>query len=222
MKAIKTASGATVDDLYLFFTLPGYDNIELVRDGKDTQLSLDNVQEYINLVLHSAFYDCVNLQLQAFKKGFNSVLPLDSIRIFSTKHEIELMVCGENTHGADWNDMDKLRLAVKPDHGFTPESRCYNDFLRYIAELEPAKRSGFLMWLTGSRRLPKGGFGGLDSQVSINKVSEHTLQCSPDEKCPTVNTCLHYVKFPEYSSFEVLKRKFDQAIEMGSDNFALS
>ena len=68
---IRTASGTTLDALSLYFVLPGNNDIELVRDGKDTQLTLDNVQEYIDLVLHSTFYECVNLQLQAFKKGFN-------------------------------------------------------------------------------------------------------------------------------------------------------
>lgn len=70
--------------------------------------------------------------------------------------------------------------------------------------------------------MPKGGFGSLEHQVSINKVSDHTLSCAPDEKCPSVNTCLHYVKFPEYSSYEVLKWKFEQAILLGADNFALT
>ena len=68
-------------------------------------LSLDNVQEYIDLVLHSTFYECVNLQIQAFKKGFNSVLPMDSIRTFSTKTEIEMMVCGDIMDETSWKDL---------------------------------------------------------------------------------------------------------------------
>ena len=108
LEGIRTASGTKLDSLCFFFTLPGYDSIELVRDGKNTQLSLDNVQEYIDLVLHSLFYDCVNLQLQAFKKGFNTVLPLDSIRTFSTREEIEMMICGEYTNDTDWKDIGKL------------------------------------------------------------------------------------------------------------------
>ena len=102
------------------------------------------------------------------------------------------------------------------------QSRCYNDFLRFIIEMEVEFRPKFISWLTGSKRLPKGGFGSLEQQVSINMVATHTLRCLPDEKCPSVNTCLHYVKFPEYSSFEILKHKFEQAILMGADNFALT
>lgn len=62
-EAFKMALGTKFEDLYLFFTLPGYEQVELVHDGSNTQLTLENVQEYIDLVLHSIFYDCVNLQL---------------------------------------------------------------------------------------------------------------------------------------------------------------
>lgn len=106
-KGIRLPSGTTLDDLSLYFTMPSYDQIELVLDGKNTLLTLDNVQEYIDLVLHSTFYDCINLQLQAFKKGFNSVLPLDSIRSFASKGgEIEMMVCGEMMDETSWKDLN--------------------------------------------------------------------------------------------------------------------
>lgn len=60
-QGIRLPSGTTLDDLSFYFTMPSYDAIELVLDGKNTLLTLDNVQEYIDLVLHSTFYDCVNL-----------------------------------------------------------------------------------------------------------------------------------------------------------------
>ena len=218
LQGVKTAQGQTVEDVYLFFTLPLHDDIELIQDGKNTQLSLDNVQEYIDLVLHCSFYECVNLQLQAFKKGFNSVLPLDSIRTFSTKGEIEDMICGQMMDENDWKDLGKLKKVIKPDHGFNTESRCYNDFLRFIIEMEPSFRPKFIQWLTGSKRLPKGGFGSLENQVSANRTETRF----PDQQCPSVNTCHHYVKIPEYSSYEILKHKFEQAVLLGSGHFALS
>ena len=94
IEGIRTASGTTLEDLSFYFTLPAYDTIELQADGANTLLTLDNIQEYIDLVLHSTFYECIQLQLQAFKKGFNSILPLDSIRTFNTKLEVENMICG--------------------------------------------------------------------------------------------------------------------------------
>ena len=39
---------------------------------------------------------------------------------------------------------------------------------------------------------------------------------------PSVSSCQHYVKMPEYSSYEILKARFELAIEEGSENFTLS
>jgi len=173
-------------------------------------VTIDNVQDFIDLVLHSTFYDCINLQLQSFKKGFNSVLPLDSIRTFNTKVEIETMTCGYSMDDSEWQDMTKLKRAIKADHGFTSDSQNYNDFLRFICEMEPDFRPKFIQWLTGCKRLPKGGFSSLEHQVSVNRVADSSLRgVSPDELCPSVNTCLHYVKFPAYSNYEILKHKFE-------------
>lgn len=58
------------------------DSIELIRDGKETAVTLENLQEYIDLVLHAVFHETINLQLQSFKKGFNAVLPIESLRPF--------------------------------------------------------------------------------------------------------------------------------------------
>ena len=45
--------------------------------------------------------------MQAFKKGFNSVLPLDSVRAFQ-RDEIEIMICGEICNDEEWKDVNKL------------------------------------------------------------------------------------------------------------------
>lgn len=133
------------------------------------------------------------------------------------------MICGQMMDENEWKDLGKLKQAIKPDHGFTTDSRCYNDFLRFIVEMEPSFRPKFIQWLTGSKRLPKGGFANLENQVSVNRVADKVLNnVLADEKCPSVNTCHHYVKFPEYSSYEILKHKFEQAILLGADHFALA
>lgn len=40
-----------MEDLSLDFTLPGYPNIELRANGSDTAVTIDNVHEYIELVV---------------------------------------------------------------------------------------------------------------------------------------------------------------------------
>lgn len=96
------------------------------------------------MVLHCTFNECVLLQIQAFKKGFNSIMPIDSIRSFSTKGEIEDMICGEMMDEQEWKDLGKLKMGIKPDHGYNSESRAYNDFLRFIVEMEKSFRPKFI------------------------------------------------------------------------------
>ena len=45
IKEIKTESGCTVEDLYFFFTLPQSDNLELIANGAETQLKLENISD---------------------------------------------------------------------------------------------------------------------------------------------------------------------------------
>lgn len=78
----------------LNFTLPGYEEIELKQNGKAVDVTLENVQEYIDLVMDFTFHETLKLQLKAFKKGFNSIFPLDSLKSFSNENELEDMICG--------------------------------------------------------------------------------------------------------------------------------
>lgn len=68
---LKTSQGAKVEDLSLVFTLPGFDEIELKLGGKDEYVTLDNLQDYIDLTMHYMFHEGIKVQIQAFKKGFN-------------------------------------------------------------------------------------------------------------------------------------------------------
>ena len=52
-----------MEDLCYYFHYPMDDSIELIRDGKETPVTLDNIQEYIDLVLHAVFHETINLQV---------------------------------------------------------------------------------------------------------------------------------------------------------------
>jgi E3 ubiquitin-protein ligase TRIP12 len=61
LNALKTSQGARVEDLGLEFTLPGFDSIELKPNGKDEDVTLENLQEYIDLVMHFMFHESVKI-----------------------------------------------------------------------------------------------------------------------------------------------------------------
>ena len=165
------------------------DSIELIRDGKETAVTLENLQEYIDLVLHAVFHETINLQLQAFRKGFNAILPIESLRPFQAREEVEILVCGSELSDEEWADINLLRDVIKPDHGYSSKSRPYEEFLRFIVEMESSDRAHFIKWATGSRRLPLGGFAALDPPMSLNLKEPLGPNLTPDMILPSVSSC---------------------------------
>ena len=64
----------------------------------------------------------------------------------------------------------------------------------------------FVQFVTGCSSLPPGGLANLYPRLTVvrkNMTSKNTF--------PSVNTCVHYLKLPEYPSEEVLREKLLQA-----------
>jgi E3 ubiquitin-protein ligase TRIP12 len=58
-----------------------------------------------------------------------------------------------------------------------------------MSELEPLERRKFLVFVTGSPRLPNGGFGALEPKLTV--VLKKTLNATEnaDDILPSVMTC---------------------------------
>ena len=63
--------GCPVEDLGLDFTLPGYPNIELRKGGKDINVNVDNLGQYVRLVSHWLLVEGVATQVR--KKNLDTV-----------------------------------------------------------------------------------------------------------------------------------------------------
>ncbi|BGP09567.1 Ubiquitin fusion degradation protein 4 [Rhodotorula toruloides] len=202
--------GATVSDLTLDFTLPGFD-LELKDGGKDIAVDIHNVEEYIELVLDWTLRRGVQAQINEFKKGFSTVFPVRDLQTF-TPAELVMITAAVDE---DWS-LETLTNATKADHGFTMDSRPVRDFLAHMAGLTVEERREFLSFMTGSPRLPIGGFAALDPPLTIVRKD------GGDAVLPSVMSCVNYVKLPDYSSGEVLKERILLAVREGAGGFHLS
>ncbi|BGP01543.1 Ubiquitin fusion degradation protein 4 [Rhodotorula toruloides] len=202
--------GATVSDLTLDFTLPGFD-LELKDGGKDIAVDIHNVEEYIDLVLDWTLRRGVQAQINEFKKGFSTVFPVRDLQTF-TPAELVMITAAVDE---DWS-LETLTNATKADHGFTMDSRPVREFLAHMAGLTVEERREFLSFMTGSPRLPIGGFAALDPPLTIVRKD------GGDAVLPSVMSCVNYVKLPDYSSREVLKERILLAVREGAGGFHLS
>jgi E3 ubiquitin-protein ligase TRIP12 len=90
-----------------------------------------------------------------------------------------------------------------------------------MSELSKEQRRDFLQFITGSPKLPIGGFKSLTPMFTVVcKPSEAPY--SSDDYLPSVMTCVNYLKLPDYSTQEVLKQKLGVAIKEGQGAFHLS
>jgi len=127
---------------------------------------------------------------------------------------------------------------IKCDHGYSMSSRSVEYFLDIISNFDLEQQRKFLLFVTGSPKLPVGGtsfarfvlrartndtyegFKNLNPKLTI--VRKDMQYESPDEYLPTVSSCFHYLKLPDYSTKEVMRQKLLRAIELGQGSFHLT
>ena len=212
-----TLDGCPIEDLNLDFTLPGYSSIELKKGGKYIQTKLDNLDQYVKLLRHWTLTEGVRRQMEAFKAGFESIVPLHYLRIFYPE-ELDALFCG--TGYQPW-DVRMLMDACKTDHGFTHESIQIKYLFEILSSYKAEEQRKFLQFITGSPRLPYGGLRSLTPPLTIVRKTLEPGE-NPDHFLPSVMTCVNYLKLPEYSSYEIMREKLRISGEEGRNSFHLS
>jgi hypothetical protein len=215
-----------VSDLELDFTLPGYAHIELKKGGKDILVDMSNLDEYLSLIVEWTLYKGVKCQMEAFKEGFDSLLPLESLKQFYPE-ELERLFCGSGFSA--W-DQKMLIECTRCDHGFTHDSKAVQYLFEIMCSFSQDEQRLFLQFVTGSPRLPIGGLKSLQPQLTIvrktvdsgDNLSNAGHNNIQDNYLPSVMTCVNYLKLPEYSSIQVMREKLLKAMSDGQLSFHLS
>ncbi|CAI6331682.1 unnamed protein product [Periconia digitata] len=208
-------SDCRMEDLGLDFTLPGYP-IDLIEGGHDVPVTMDNVDQYMEAVLDATLGSGVQRQVDAFRAGFSEVFPYSALNAFTPAELVMLFGRVEE----DWS-LETLMDSIKTDHGFNLDSKSIRNLLQVMSEYTPSQRRDFLQFITGSPKLPIGGFKSLTPMFTVvNKRPD--LPYTPDDYLPSVMTCVNYLKMPDYSSIDVLRARLGVAVNEGQGAFHLS
>ncbi|XP_039988754.1 NEDD4-like E3 ubiquitin-protein ligase WWP2 isoform X2 [Xiphias gladius] len=177
---------------------------QLKDDGENELVTEENKEEYISLLTDWRFTRGVEEQTKAFLDGFNEVVPLEWLRYFDEK-ELELMLCGmQEIDMANWQKNTIYRH-------YTKNSKQIHWFWQVVKEMDNEKRIRLLQFVTGTCRLPVGGFAELigsngPQKFCIDKVGKETW-------LPRSHTCFNRLDLPPYRSLEQLREKLLFAIE---------
>uniref|UniRef100_A0A8C5QL99 E3 ubiquitin-protein ligase n=1 Tax=Leptobrachium leishanense TaxID=445787 RepID=A0A8C5QL99_9ANUR len=177
---------------------------DLKPEGANVLVTEENKEEYIGLMAEWRFSRGVEDQTKAFLDGFNAVVPLQWLQYFDEK-ELEVMLCGmQEVDLSDWQRNTVYRH-------YTRNSKQIIWFWQFVKEMDNEVRLRLLQFVTGTCRLPLGGFAELmgsngPQKFCIEKVGKETW-------LPRSHTCFNRLDLPPYKSFEQLKEKLLFAIE---------
>lgn len=99
-----TIENCRIDDLGLDFTLPGYSKIELIPNGSQVSVTIENVELYLDKVIDMTLGSGVQRQVDAFRAGFTQVFPYSALSAFTPDELVMLFGRVEE----DWSLESKL------------------------------------------------------------------------------------------------------------------
>jgi len=178
---------------------------ELKEGGADIRVTESNKDEYLRLMSDWRFSRGQEEQTKSFLDGFNEVLPLEWLKYFDDR-ELELLLCGMQE--IDIDDWQKNTIY----RHYNRHSKQIQWFWTFVREgMDNEKRARLLQFVTGTCRVPVGGFAELmgsngPQRFCIEKVGKENW-------LPRSHTCFNRLDLPPYKSYEQFGEKITFAIE---------
>lgn len=195
-------------EMYFVFEDEAFGEIKevpLKEGGEDIQVTNENKQEYIDLLVNFKFINRVKEQMDAFLAGFHDIIPQGEIDLFDPS-ELELLMCGlGDPDVTDWKKNTNYKSGYGPTH------QVILWFWQAVALMSPESRVRLLQFVTGTSRVPMNGFAEL---WGSNGPQPFTIELwGEPNKLPRAHTCFNRLDLPPYQCFEDLRDKIHLAIE---------
>ncbi|KAM4603974.1 putative E3 ubiquitin-protein ligase HERC3 isoform 6-T7 [Polymixia lowei] len=172
---------------------------ELIPGGESITVDKNNRKEFVEAYLRYVFTDSVSELYSAFSSGFLKVCGGKILSLFQPS-ELMAMVVGNNDY--NWEEMEK-NAVYKGEYSATHPT--VTMFWEVFHEFTLEKKKQFLLFLTGSDRIPIHGMESLRIIIQSTTAAEHYL--------PVAHTCYNLLDMPRYQTKDTLRRRLTQAVE---------
>jgi E3 ubiquitin-protein ligase HUWE1 len=180
--------------------------IDLIDNGRNIKVTVENRQEFVDLMVEHHLTVMVREQVTEFCQGFHELIPPHELAWF-TPDEFDLLICG-----LPEVKVDDLRAHCRFIHPFHAEHPVVRMFFNVLQSLTPEDKGKFLIFLTGSSQVPVGGFAAL---ADIGRPVKLASGGEPRRgELPRAHTCWNQLDLPLYSSEEVMREKLLMAVQM--------
>ncbi|KAL3881107.1 hypothetical protein ACJMK2_027568 [Sinanodonta woodiana] len=188
--------------------------VELKPGGSSIPVTEKNKHEYVQLVTELRMTQAIQPQIDNFLYGFHEYIPQSLVQMFD-EYELELMLSGlPEIDLKDWEDNTLYT-------GYSHDSPVIVWFWEIIREFQQHERVLMLQFVTGSSRVPYGGFSKLCGGGGPQKFTISHVTYSP-QILPTASTCINLLKLPNYTSKKETKDRLLIALQCGSQGYAMA
>ncbi|XP_055679804.1 probable E3 ubiquitin-protein ligase HERC4 isoform X2 [Lutzomyia longipalpis] len=172
--------------------------VDLKPNGRNIGVTQENKEEFVNLYIDYVFNRSCKTHFEGFDMGFQKVCGGRIMHLF-TSRELMAMVVGNENY--DWF---ALQETAEYRNGYSSSDQTVQWFWEVFHELSLKDKKNFLLYLTGSSRIPIQGM----------KAIKIYIQPTPDDRfLPVAHTCFNLLDLPRYRTKEKLKYKLLQAIQ---------
>ncbi|KAI0471339.1 HECT-domain-containing protein [Xylaria cf. heliscus] len=177
---------------------------DLIPNGRNIDVTNENKKEYVDLMVKWRIEKRIAEQFQAFKDGFQELIPHDLINVFDER-ELELLIGGiAEIDVDDWKKHTDYR-------GYTENDEVIQFFWQTIRGWDGEQKSRLLQFATGTSRIPVNGFKDLQGSDGPRRF---TIEKAGDVgNLPKAHTCFNRLDLPPYKSLEALQQKLTIAVE---------
>ena len=89
-------------------------------------------------------------------------------------------------------------------------------------ELTSQEKAEFVQFVTGTSKVPLGGFANLRGMSGPTKLSIHLVHVHARDRLPTSHTCFNQLDLPQYDSYDQLRHHLLMAIKEGHEGFGFA
>uniref|UniRef100_A0A3B3ST66 E3 ubiquitin-protein ligase HACE1 n=1 Tax=Paramormyrops kingsleyae TaxID=1676925 RepID=A0A3B3ST66_9TELE len=191
------------------------EEVPLKAGGTSILVTQDNKAEYVQLVTELRMTRAIQPQINAFLQGFHTFIPPSLIQLFD-EYELELLLSGmPEIDVSDWSRNTEYTS------GYDLEEPVIQWFWEVVRSLTQEERVLLLQFVTGSSRVPHGGFAYLMGGSGLQKFTIAAVPYTAN-LLPTSSTCINMLKLPEYPSQEVLRDRLLVALHCGSYGYTMA
>ncbi|XP_035245614.1 E3 ubiquitin-protein ligase HACE1 isoform X2 [Anguilla anguilla] len=191
------------------------EEVPLKPGGISILVTQDNKAEYVQLVTELRMTRAIQPQINAFLQGFHTFILPSLIQLFD-EYELELLLSGmPEIDVTDWNRNTEYTS------GYDLDEPVIQWFWEVVESLTQEERILLLQFVTGSSRVPHGGFAYLMGGSGLQKFTIAAVPYTA-HLLPTSSTCINMLKLPEYPSQEVLRDRLLVALHCGSYGYTMA